>query len=168
MGKYGNAVDRVSSGGFFKFVDGANDIRFLTDPVAENKTFPDKPHDPQTIFSWYIWDYATKSVKILSKGAGFLRNLDAITEKWGEEMPMNCMVTITKKGSGLETKYTWVPSPLKKDDSLPKDWDADLKPLGEAIPGSIPINSFGDGDDPSEDFDLGGDDPFAGIPTVEK
>lgn len=162
MGKYGDAVDRVSTGGFYKFQEGDNRVRFLTDPVAQNKTFQDKPNDPQTIFSWYIWDYRTDSIAILSKGAGFLRNVDAMMEEWGEDVPMKCDVNIKKKGSGLETKYTWVASPVKNE--LPKDWDKELRPLTEVLDNAIPINDFGNGDDPAVDLgsaaDLPGGDPF--------
>lgn len=171
MGKYGDAVDRVSTSGFYKFQDGDNRVRFLSDPVAQNKTFENNP-EPQTIFSWYVWDYRTGSIAILSKGAGFLRNVDALMEEWGEDLPMKCDVNIKKSGAGLQTKYNWVASPIKTGKGgLPDDWDKELKPLLEAVPNSIDIKDFGNGDDPTLDLggsgiDLGDDDPFAGIDTT--
>jgi hypothetical protein len=173
MGRYGDAVDRVSTSDFYKFQDGDNRLRFLSDPVAQNKTFENNP-EPQTIFSWYVWDYANKKVAILSKGAGFLRNVDAMMDEWGEELPLKCDVNIKKTGVGLATKYNWVASPAKTGkDAVPENWSEGLKPLLEAVPHSIDISAFGQGDDPTldmggTDIDLGGDDPFAGIDTVEK
>lgn len=167
MGKYGNAVDRVSTSGFYKFESGDNRIRFLSDPVVQNKTFPNNAM-PQTIFSWYIWDYRTNAVAILSKGGSFLRNLDAVMEEWGEDLPMKCDVNIKKSGSGMQTKYTWVASPVK--DELPKEWDNDIKPLEDILENAITIEEFGNGTDPTTDFngdensDQGGD-PFEGMDT---
>lgn len=172
MGKYGDAVDRVSSGGFYKFQDGDNRLRFLTDPVAQNKTFKNNP-EPQTIFSWYVWDYRSESVAILSKGAGFLRNVDAMMDEWGDKLPMQCDVNIKKSGVDLQTKYNWVASPVKKE--LPEGWDKDLKPLTEVLDNAIPIEQFGQGDDPTPDYsglgeaaDMPAEDPFAGIDTLPK
>ena len=169
MGKYGDAVNRVSKGGFMKLQDGDNRLRFLTDPVVQRKAFR-VGEVPTEQFSWYVWNYSTESIEILTKGAGFIRNVDALMEEWGEEVPMKCDVVIKKKGSGLETKYTWVASPIK--DELPKEWDKDLKPLTEVLDGAIDIASFGNGDDPTEDFsNLGedaGEDPFAGMDVQPK
>lgn len=169
MGKYSSAVERVSKGTYYKFQDGDNRLRFLCDPVVQNKTFPDKPDESQTIFSWYIWDYRTDSVAILSKGPGFIRNVDAIMEEWGEELPLNCDLNIKKSGSGFATKYNWVPSPVKEE--LPDDWKSGLKPLTEVLDNAIDITKFGNGSTPTisggsaaEIVDY--DDPFAGIPTV--
>lgn len=171
MSKYGKAVDRVSTGGFYKFQDGDNRLRFLTDPVAQNKTFENNP-DPQTIFSWYVWDYRSASVAILSKGAGFLRNVDAMMDEWGDDLPMKCDVTIKKSGVGLATKYNWVASPIKSE--LPTDWDKDLKPLTEVLDNAIPIDEFGQGNDPKINSDIGDEtdlpdnDPFEGMDAKPK
>lgn len=165
MGKYGSAVDRVSTGGFYKFQDGDNRIRFLTDPVAQNKTFENNP-EPQTIFSWYVWDYRTNSVAILSKGAGFLRNVDAMLEEWEDKLPMACDVTIKKTGAGLQTKYNWVASPVKTE--LPKDWDKDLKPLIEVLDNAISIEQFGTGKDPVSSEEAPLEDPFEGMDVKPK
>lgn len=96
---------------------GKNHIRILSDPVVENKTFP---NGPSTIFSWKVWDYATGKVRVLSKGASFLRKFDFFTEAWGEELPMKCDIIIQKTGAGLATTYDFAAVPIK--DEMSSDW----------------------------------------------
>lgn len=170
MGKWSEAVKRSGGNGdFMKLAQGANRVRILSDPVAENKTFPNNP-EPQTIFSWVVWDYGSDSILILSKSGSFLRNFDSIMDVWGDDVPMKCDITIMKDGAGLETRYKFVPSPVKKE--LPANWQEESPDLLKVVKGSIGINEYGQGTVPetqllenSESFE--GEDPFEGMDVSE-
>jgi hypothetical protein len=167
MGKWSEAVKRTGGAGdFMKLQQGNNRIRVLGDPVAENKTFPNNP-EPQTIFSWAVWDYSTNSIKILSKSGSFLRNFDSIMDIWGDDVPMQCDITIIREGSGQkDTRYKFVPSPIKTQ--LPENWQDDMPDLLTVIKGSIDISSYSQGIVPETQLLEGGEafdgsDPFEGM-----
>lgn len=73
-----------------------------------------KPEPVRHIWAMQIWDYSDSKVKIWSfHQASFMTPLASFfnDEDWGD--PIDYDLKITKKGSGLNTKYTIVPSPKK-------------------------------------------------------
>lgn len=154
MGRWDSAVKRASSGDTFASLEeGLNKIRVLMDPVCQNKDFNDG-NGPRTIFSWLVWDYRVRGVRILSKGASFLKELDFISETWGDEMPMSCDIVIQKRGSGLATRYKFQAIPVKEQ--LPPDIAVLIGSidLNKVLPNHIPIGEFAAGKSPAlEDSD---------------
>lgn len=111
--------------------EGENKIRFVKQPIAgwidwnekkpirslpENK--PKKSFDPTKPFKafWacYVWDYSNEGLYVLEiTQAGVLNDLRTFAkdEDWGDLTGYD--VKITKKGSGMETKYSLTPLPHK-------------------------------------------------------
>ncbi len=124
-----------SGGNYLKLREGANKIRILSSPVLgwvrwidtpdgrrpARSPFDQKPSAAELKHCWLltIWDYQTSSVAVaeftqtcIQEG---LRDL-ARNPAWGS--PTGFDVSITRKGIGLDTKYSLLPAP-KAD--LPKD-----------------------------------------------
>lgn len=139
MGKWGEAVNKAGGGIYMDLMAGNNRIRILNDPVVQNKEFQD---GPSTVFTWAVWDYATSSVRLLSKGPSFLKKFDFFTEAWGEELPMKCDIIVQKSGSGLATRYEFAAVPLKEE--LPSSYKEQLERLDydKLLPNSFSVQTY--------------------------
>ncbi len=127
-----------SGGNYFKLREGANKIRALSPPLLAwvywkdapegrrpvRQGFENKPNVADVKHCWLleVWDHHTGSVAVaeftqatIQEG---LRDL-VRTPAWGD--PRQYDITITRKGTGLETKYTLMPSPKS---ALPADIQA--------------------------------------------
>lgn len=77
----------------------------------------------KTFLAFPVWNYATQNVQVLElTQATVLGSVEglALSEDWGD--PINRYdITISKKGSGLDTKYSIVPKPPAPTDSAIMD-----------------------------------------------
>jgi hypothetical protein len=97
-------------------------------------------------FNWPVWSYDDEAVKILTKGRSVLTQLDAISEEYGEKLPMDCDIVLTHKGSGFDTVYTVVPGKIKSE--LPSDWQAKMPDLLTDPKSNIPYENWVKGSEP--------------------
>lgn len=120
-----------SEANYMKFEQGDNKFRALSKPIVgwldwkdkkpyrfrmDNK--PEKPFDPKQdikhFWAMVVFDYGAKKIAILEitqKGVqNTIQNL-ALNPDWGS--PTNYDITVTKSGSGMETKYATTPAPPK-------------------------------------------------------
>lgn len=103
---------------FHTFKEGATKLRFLRPPISFSKTFDD---GPSTRYAWpaLIWGDKPEDseVVIIDQSTGFYKLVYdlAINPDWGD--PSGYDVTVSRTGSGRNTKYTVVPSSAK---DLPK------------------------------------------------
>lgn len=158
MGIYDNASKRVGGGGLFIKTETGKKLRLriLDMPYVSSRKF--KPGQPvKTLFAWPVWNYDEERVQILQKGNSVFSQVAAIVEEYGEDLPMACDITLTKKGSGLETEYVLVAAPIKKQ--LAKGWEAGMPDMDAKIKGGIPLQRFSDGEDPQVQE---GDDTYTG------
>lgn len=121
-------------GGYMRFKLGQNKFRILSSPVSgfvfwneENKPTRLKEYPtavPTTIrkdskikyfLAFCVWNFETKAVEILeitqSSIISAIQEL-VTSEEWGE--PTGYSITVGRKGEGLETEYSVVPSPAKE------------------------------------------------------
>ncbi len=127
-----------SGGNYLKLREGPNKIRALSSPLLVwvywedtpegrrpvRSSFENKPNVADVKHCWIleVWDYHSGSIAVaeftqasIQEG---LRDL-ARNPAWGD--PRQYDITITRKGTGLETKYTLMPSPKSE---LPADIQA--------------------------------------------
>ncbi|MDE3023788.1 MAG: hypothetical protein KGI54_18385 [Pseudomonadota bacterium] len=119
-----------SNSPYMKFQDGDNTFRILSKPIIgwEDWTLDKKPvrftmankptHsiDPKKpikhFWAFIVWNYALEQIQILEitqKGIQeSIKNL-ARHNRWGN--PSRYDITVTRKGSGMETEYTVTPCP---------------------------------------------------------
>ena len=142
--------------------DGENKLRLVQQPIAgwidwnekkpvrsrpENK--PKKSFDPAKPFKafWacYVWDYSQEGLYVMEiTQGGVLNDLRTFAkdEDWGDLTGYD--IKITKKGSGIETKYTLTPLPHKP---MPL-------PAAEALKYSpVRLEALYDGGDPWTDLE---------------
>lgn len=127
-------VPNVEKGGYMKLKAGQNKFRILSAPVSgyeiwttENKpmrwaeypkTIPAdiKPgSQPKYFWAFVVWNFGSKAVEILQlTQATIISPIQELvnSEEWGA--PTGYSLTVTRKGEGLETEYTVVPSPAKE------------------------------------------------------
>lgn len=119
----------VTQSNYMKLQTGDNKIRILGSAIVgyidwdnkkpvRTKTRPteffDNEKPPKHFWAFPVWDYATKSVKILEvtqttiQGAIYELSHD---ENWGD--PKEYDITIKKTGEKMETEYSVVPIPPK-------------------------------------------------------
>ena len=114
-----------------QLADGENKLRFVQQPIAgwidwndkkpvrsRPEAKPKKSFDPEKPFKafWaaYVWDYRNRGLYVLEiTQGGVLNDLRTFVkdEDWGDLTTYD--IKITKKGSGIETKYTVTPLPHK-------------------------------------------------------
>ncbi len=139
----------TTSANYFKLREGQNKIRILGSPLLGwvywedtpdgrrpvRSPFDQKPKAPDLKHCWLlkVWDYQTNSVAVFEATQACiqegLRDL-ARNPAWGP--PRDYDVTITRKGTGLETKYSLLPAP-KAD--LPED----VRAVVEATPVALEV-----------------------------
>ena len=152
MGRYGKALDQLDNGLFIKLVPGKTTrLRILDDPVVQNQSYKDPQTGqfgaPRTVFSWPVWDYEKQSVRILSKGASVLKQVDEVIDAWNvQAMPMSCDIVITQTGQNLQTRYSVQGVPF--DTSLQQATHYTLPDMQKHIQNGIPITQFADGTKP--------------------
>lgn len=121
----------ASNSGYLKFQKGKNKFRFLSSPITgwvyfvkgdDGKTYvhrvkptedaPEAHLKAKHFWSAVVFDYATKSVKILEITQKTIQGgiMSLIQdESWGS--PLEYDICITKTGDGMETEYQVVPQP---------------------------------------------------------
>lgn len=126
-------VPKSSGGGYMKFDDGANKFRVLSQPVMgwEYWTEDNKPvrlrEQPQEkpanmredsklkhFWCFAVWNYKEAAVQILEITQATIQReiADLVSNPdWGS--PTQYDITVTRRGEGMETKYTVQPSPHK-------------------------------------------------------
>lgn len=152
MGRYGKALDQLDNGLFIKLVPGKTTrLRILDDPVVQNQSYKDPQTGqfgaPRTVFSWPVWDYEKQQVRILSKGASVLKQVDEVMDAWNvQNMPMSCDIVITQTGQNLQTRYSVQGVPF--DMQLPQAQNYTLPDMQKHIQNGIPITQFANGTKP--------------------
>lgn len=138
-----------SSSNYFKFKDGENTFRVLSPavvgyeywnnegkPVRSKTAFATIPADIRTgddgkperikhFWAFLVWNYDQKQVQILQlTQKGVMEAIKALVDntKWGN--PTGYDITVSRSGSGLETKYQTMPSPHTM---VPGDADAAME-----------------------------------------
>jgi hypothetical protein len=147
MGLYDDASKRVGSGLFLKLEPGDTRLRILAHPYVSNRQF--REGDPfRTVFTWPVWNYDLGQVQVLEQGKSVFKGVAACVKHYGETMPMECDLVVTKAGSGLETSYSIVPVP--KAGTMP-EWakvKEEMKKINLAeISKGIPFEQFAGGSD---------------------
>lgn len=125
-----------TSGGYMKFVKGANRFRIMGSPIVgwewweeleEGKRSPRRVRindkldvstisEPETIkrfWAMVVWNYELKRLQILEiTQKGIQKTLEALVsdEDWGTPVQTYDLV-VTKIGDGMETKYECLPKP---------------------------------------------------------
>lgn len=129
----------VTGGNYMKLQDGNNEFRILstaligfgywnTDnkPVRSTTMWESVPEDikldikgnPTSIkhfWAFTVWNYASKSIQILEITQSTIQGaIEALVRnpKWGN--PKDYDISVTRKGSGLETEYSVVPNPKQE------------------------------------------------------
>lgn len=97
-------------------------------------------------FNWPVWSYDHDGIKIITKGRSVLTQLDAITDEYGDTLPMDCDIVLTHKGSGFDTEYTLVPGKVKEE--LPETWKKQMPDTLTQAKGSVPYEAFVKGTEP--------------------
>lgn len=131
-------------GDWFKFKEGENKIRVLTEPIVIFEDYKmgicytDCGFKGQMKYLAYIYNYATKAIEIMKIP---MRIFDSIAnleenEDWAfQGFPMPYGITITAEGAGSkEVKYSLMPSPKRVD--MPQEVIDELKkknPIAEII-----------------------------------
>lgn len=116
---------------YMKFQEGENTFRVLSSaivgyeyftkdnkPVRSREPFPTYPADIRDggeikhFWAFVVWNYSARKLQILSLTQKTI--MSAIVSlvrnpKWGN--PSGYDITITRKGSGMDTEYTVVPEP---------------------------------------------------------
>lgn len=114
---------------YMKLEKGSNEFRILTKPIIgwldwkdkkplrfrmDNK--PSAPVDPtkpiKHFWSFIVWNYTTASIQILEITQGTIQgaiNSLVNNPKWGA--PYNYDISVDRKGDGMDTEYTIMPSP---------------------------------------------------------
>lgn len=136
----GYEVPKQEGGGYMKFKQGDNKFRILSEPIIgwQYWTEAKKPVRSKTMWNvvpldadlkkgwpqkhfwaFVVWNFETKQIEILQlTQSTLLYALQSLinSEEWGD--PREYSVTINRKGEGLETEYTMMPSPAKP---IPKE-----------------------------------------------
>lgn len=121
----------ASEGRYYKFKNGDNKFRILSQPITGWVDWKDKPEggrtpvrtqekqdnlqndkSPKHFWSFVIWDYAESNIKIMEITQATIQ--DAIyslhsSDEWGN--PTGYDLNVKKTGEKMETKYNVVPSP---------------------------------------------------------
>lgn len=164
-----------SEGSYLKFAPGETKFRILSKPIIgwmdwkDKKPYrftmdkkPAQPFNPlqdiKHFWAFVVWDYAGKKISILEISIKGIQNAIQALQKnpdWGS--PFGYDITVTKSGSGMETKYVTTPLP-------PKPVHAKIEELYNRTP--INLAALFDGKDP---FDASKDtgDTGAGAPPEE-
>src|ERR1700712_3877831 len=134
----GYEVPKSSGGGYMKFKLGANKFRILSAPVLgyEYWTEAKKPvrakerwtvipadadisgkngWNPKHFWAFVVWNFDTKQVEILEITQATIQTaMEELihSDEWGD--PLGYSITVNRKGEGLETEYSVVPSPAKE------------------------------------------------------
>lgn len=162
-------VPASNKGGFMKFHDGQNKFRILSAPVQgweywtnDNKPIrsheypkvmqPDARKDaPKFFWAFVVWNMASKAVEILEiTQRTIIEPIQELvmSEEWGN--PTGYSLTVTRKGEGLNTEYSVVPSPAQVTPS-------DVLDAFKAKP--IRLEALFDGSNPFEEKEM---------PTIEE
>jgi hypothetical protein len=133
----GYEVPKSSGGGYMKFKLGANKIRILSSPImgweywTESKR-PVRAKDRRTVipadadisgkngwnpkhfWAFVVWNFDSKQVEILEITQTTIQTaMEELihSDDWGD--PLGYSITVNRKGEGLETEYSVVPSPAQ-------------------------------------------------------
>lgn len=123
----------AGGGGFMKLKQGANKFRILSAPLSgycywtkDNKPvrsaeYPKtispnirKDSTPRYFWAFIVWNFESKAVEILELQQNtIIAPIQELinSEDWGD--PTGYTLTVNRKGEGLDTEYTVVPSPAK-------------------------------------------------------
>lgn len=123
-----------STGNYFKFEQGANKFRIMSQPVMGwvYWTQDDKPkrlkqqptETPEDLrneekikhfWAFVVWNYKAKKLQILElTQASIMGPIQdfILNDEWGP--PQDYDITVTKKGEKLDTEYSVAPSPHKE------------------------------------------------------
>jgi hypothetical protein len=167
MGMYGDILNKLDTGQFVKLEPGKPmRLRILDHPHVSYRQFREG-EQVTTRFSWPVWDYALKQVRILEQGKSVFKEIATAVETWpnGEVMPAPFDVVITRKGTGqFDTEYSV--TPLPHDGSMPNSGQLDLPDMAEKT-GGIPLKQVYEGQEP-EVKRIGDTQGQAALPAGER
>lgn len=109
----------ASEGGLFhKFEDGVTYVfRLASEAVVFNTEFvaPNGESNISTKYAWTAWNVAEKKAQVLQLPVTAYRQIAALAtdDEYGD--PTKYSLKITRTGTGVETKYSVVPSPNKTE-----------------------------------------------------
>lgn len=154
MGMFDEGIKKAGGSGLFLDVDPGKKVRVRILDMPTVSAFANPDGRVSYRFNWPVWSYDEEAVKILSKGKSILTAVDAISEEYGDSLPMECDLVISRKGSGLDTEYTVVPGKNKSD--LPDKWQKDVPDMSAAAKGSVPYAAWVKGTEPVAQTSKGG------------
>ena len=119
--------------GFEKWTTEPKPIRFKAlNEEPQRHDWKDEP--PKLFWALAVWNYASEQVEVWSITQKSIRQelvSLAENEDWGS--PLDYDITVSRTGSGLETKYQVHPSPHRSLDDLAAKAYAKMKPNLEAL-----------------------------------
>ncbi len=105
MGRHDEAMNLLDNSIFVKCAPGLMPrLRVLGDPYVSNRQYKSSP-GIKTVFSWPVWDYTIRQVRILEKGKSVKDQLDTIEGIHGFSLPNNYDIVVSTTGQGMQTEY---------------------------------------------------------------
>lgn len=123
MGNLYKDYQPPSSGGgkYLKLEDGKTvRLKIVSEPVVFDNEYEGQL---STKYAWKVWNYDEKVAQILQLPVTGYRAVAEIggDDDWGDPLTNDYVVKVTRKGTGLDTKYTVTPGPAKDEDKLDDD-----------------------------------------------
>lgn len=156
----------ASTGNYFKYQDGANKIRILSQPIlgwrywettedGKKKPIRIRMNEPLVLsanadaestrhfWAFIVWNYKLSCIQIMEvTQKGIQKSIKALSddEDWGD--PTEYDITITKSGEKLETEYSVMPNkPKPMTDEMKKAFESKIIRLEALYDGADPFET---------------------------
>ena len=111
MGIYDEYKPPETTGKYFKWIDGhTHVVRLASEPVVFEKTFKDRAG---TRYAWLVWNIEEKTAQVLEGPLTLFKMIQNFAKDPDYGDPEMYSFKMTRTGTGLETEYSVVPSPIK-------------------------------------------------------
>lgn len=176
----------VTGGNYMKLQEGENEFRILSTALVgyeywntENKPVRNKemwlstPSDIKSnqdgsrssikhFWAFSVWNYGAKAIQVLEITQSTIQGaIEALVRnpKWGN--PKDYDITVTRKGAGLDTEYSVVPTKTVLDKEIIEQFKQKAPNLEAMLTGQDPFASKGKVDDKGMPEDIDADSiPF--------
>lgn len=149
MGMYDDVKDMIttSNSDYVKIKSGDKTrLRILDHPYVSLRQF--RPGDkPSLRFTWAVWDYSSEKVRLLEQGAMVYGQVADIIAEYGESMPMECDLIISRSGEDLQTRYNVVSGRVQGNMSA-QEAAEQMPPMSEVVKGGVTLHDYRDGKKP--------------------
>lgn len=147
MSVYEQYTPPAGGGAYLKIKDGESvRLRILSEPYVFYSQF--KEGDPiSTKYAWKVYNWEGESVQVLQQGVNTMRTIQELFTEWGD--PVEYDIKISRRGSGLETKYDVTPlrNPVGEITDEIKA-EAEKMNIPKLVKGAIPIGDVIKGEEP--------------------